>query len=74
MGRFAGILLIVLASVIYSICRVILNKEFDLNLPILPERYYDNTRITVVQVILTMFSFTVAIQILLYVEEYLSSR
>ena len=74
MNILLGLLVIVLSAIIYSIGRVIINKEFDLNIPILPERYHDNTRLTVIQAILTMFSFAAAIQILQLIEEYLSSR
>lgn len=69
-----GIMFIVVTATIYSIGRKILNKEFNLEIPIIPERYYDNRQLTVIQAILTIFSFTVSIVIFQLIEEYLTSR
>lgn len=82
MGKGAGlklnilrvIILIVVTAIIYSIGRIILNKELNFKIPIIPERYYDNTLLTVIQAILTIFSFTLTITIFQLIKEYLSSR
>ena len=59
-----AILLIITATIIYSIGRIILNKKIGLNIPIIPERYYDNSQLTTIQFLLTVFSFTAAVCIL----------
>ncbi|QUH20525.1 hypothetical protein [Alkaliphilus sp. B6464] len=59
-----AILLIILASLIYSACRVIINKKYNLNIPILPERYYDNIPLTIIQALLSIFSIALAIALL----------
>jgi len=56
--------MIAIVSIVYSISRAYLNKKYNLNIPIIPERYYDNTQLTIIQAILTMFSFGVAVSIL----------
>jgi len=58
------ILFIALASLIYSVCRLLINKKYNLHIPIIPERYYDNMQITIIQAILTIFSLLSALFIL----------
>ncbi|MBU5677801.1 hypothetical protein KQI88_15390 [Alkaliphilus sp. MSJ-5] len=59
-----AISLIILAPLIYSVCRVIINKKYNLNIPILPERYYDNIPLTIIQAILSIFSIAIAVALL----------
>lgn len=58
------ILFIALASLIYSVCRILINKKYNLHIPIIPERYYDNMQITIIQAILTIFSLLSSLFIL----------
>ena len=37
-----GVMSIAITAIIYLIGREVLNKEFNLKIPIIPERYYDN--------------------------------
>lgn len=64
LSLLVAILLIITAAIIYSIGRIVLNKKIDLNIPIIPERYYDNAQLTIIQFILIVFSFTTAVYIL----------
>lgn len=69
-----GVMFIVVTAIIYSIGREILNKEFNLKIPIIPERYYDNPQLTVIQAILTIFSFAFSVVIFRLIQEYSVSR
>lgn len=51
----------ILAILIYYILRYIINKKTTLDLPIFPERYYDDPLKTLVQAILAMCSIIVGI-------------
>lgn len=66
LNMLIGIIFIAVTAIIYSIGRKILNKEFNLKIPIVPERYHDNPQLTIIQLILTLFSLAVSVGIFQY--------
>ena len=55
------LLFLILASIFYCLIRAFLNKNHNLNLPLIPDRYHDDPGLTLTLALITVVSLALGI-------------
>lgn len=55
------LLFLTLSAVFYCLIRTYLNKNHNLNIPLMPDRYYDNPGLTFIVALVTLVSLALGI-------------